>query len=69
MWKALRHLARDHKGAALVEYALIIAGVALIGAAAVSVFGHKVTDMLGTATAVIPGAHADRKSTRLNSSH
>ena len=26
MWKALRHLARDHKGAALVEYALIIAG-------------------------------------------
>ena len=36
-----------------------IVGVALIGAAAVSVFGHKVTDMLGTATAVIPGAHAD----------
>ncbi len=59
MWNALRRLGKENKGAALVEYALIIAGVALIGAAAVSVFGHKVTDMLGTATAVIPGAHAD----------
>ena len=52
-------MVRDNKGAALVEYALIVAGVALIGAAAVSVFGHKVTDMLATAAAVIPGAHAD----------
>lgn len=50
---------RDNKGAALVEYALIVAGVALIGAAAVSVFGHKVTDMLATSAAIIPGAHAD----------
>jgi len=50
---------RQRTGAALVEYALIIAGVALIGAAAVSLFGHKVTDMLGTAAAVMPGAHAD----------
>ena len=50
---------RNEKGASLVEYALIVAGVTLIGAAAVSVFGHKVTDMLGTATAVLPGAHAE----------
>ena len=50
---------KNRTGAALVEYALIIAGVALIGAAAVSVFGHKVTDMMGTAAAVMPGAHAD----------
>lgn len=50
---------RGNRGASLVEYALIIAGVALIGAAAVSVFGHKVTDMIGTAAAVMPGAHAD----------
>ena len=46
-------------GAALVEYALIVAGVALIGAASISVFGHKVSDMIGTAAAVMPGAHAD----------
>jgi Flp pilus assembly pilin Flp len=50
---------RSNKGAALVEYALIVAGVTLIAAAAISLFGHKVTDMLGTATAVIPGAHVD----------
>lgn len=46
-------------GAALVEYALIVAGVALIGAVAVSVFGRKVSDMLATAAAVLPGAHAE----------
>lgn len=62
MSKLVRRLlrkSRNKKGAALVEYALIIAGVALIGAAAVSIFGHKVSDMLGTAAAVLPGAHAD----------
>src|SRR5258705_8301511 len=58
MSKFVRRLS-ERKGAALVEYALIIAGVALIGAAAVSLFGHKVTDMLGTAAAVMPGAHVD----------
>ena len=58
MFKLARRL-RNEKGASLVEYALIVAGVTLIGAAAVSVFGHKVTDMLGTATAVLPGAHAE----------
>ncbi len=59
MSKLVRRLLSERKGAALVEYALIVAGVALIGAAAVSVFGHKVTDMIGTAAAVMPGAHAD----------
>lgn len=54
-----RRIRRGRAGAALVEYALIIAGVALIGAAAVSVFGHKVSDMLGMAAAVMPGAHAE----------
>src|SRR5262245_3343690 len=50
---------KEQKGAALVEYALIIAGVALIAAATVSVFGHKTNDMLATAAAVLPGAHAE----------
>jgi Flp pilus assembly pilin Flp len=59
MRNVLRRLLTDKKGAALVEYALIIAGVALIGAATVSVFGHKTNDMLATATAVLPGAHAE----------
>lgn len=55
----LMRRSRNEKGAAMVEYALIIAGVALIGAAAVSVFGHKVNDMLATSAAVLPGAHAE----------
>ena len=59
MSKLVRRLLSERKGAALVEYALIVAGVALIGAAAVSVFGHKVTDMMATSAAVMPGAHAD----------
>ena len=59
MWKLLRRLRTNKQGAALVEYALIVAGVALIGAVAVSLFGHKVSDMLATAAAVLPGAHAD----------
>ena len=59
MVKLVQPLVRNEKGAALVEYALIIAGVALIAAATISVFGHKTNDMLATATAVLPGAHAD----------
>ena len=59
MLKIVQRLRRSEKGAALVEYALIVAGVALIGAAAVSIFGNKVTDLLATAAAILPGAHAD----------
>ncbi|QDU98835.1 Flp family type IVb pilin [Lignipirellula cremea] len=55
----LRKLFRSKKGQGLVEYALIIAGVALISAAGISVFGHKVTDMIAATATVLPGAHAD----------
>lgn len=50
---------RSQAGAALVEYSLLVAGIALIGAAAVAVFGHKTTDMMAAVAAVLPGAHAD----------
>jgi pilus assembly protein Flp/PilA len=50
-------LRRDKKGQGLVEYGLLIAGVALICAAAVSVFGHKTNDMIAAVTAILPGAH------------
>ena len=59
MSRIVKRLRQNETGAALVEYALIIAGVALIGAAAVSIFGNKVTDMLATAAAILPGAHTD----------
>ncbi|MGC4083527.1 MAG: hypothetical protein QM736_15805 [Vicinamibacterales bacterium] len=36
-----------------------MAGVALIGSASVSVFGHKTNDMIATTAAVMPGAHVD----------
>jgi pilus assembly protein Flp/PilA len=54
----VRAIVRNKKGAALVEYSLLVAGVALIGAAAVSVFGHKTSDLMASVAAVLPGAHA-----------
>jgi Flp pilus assembly pilin Flp len=50
---------KDRKGQGLVEYALIIAGVALIGVVGISMFGHKTADLIGTVAAVLPGAHTD----------
>jgi Flp pilus assembly pilin Flp len=49
---------RDKRGAALVEYGLIVAGVALVAAAAVSIFGHKTAGMIGVAGSILPGAQA-----------
>ena len=50
---------RNRKGQGLVEYALIIAGVALIGAVGISIFGHKVSDMISAVAMILPGAHPD----------
>ena len=55
----MNKLIRNRKGQGLVEYALIIAGVALIAAAAISVFGHKVTDLIAATAVILPGAHPD----------
>lgn len=55
----LRKMFSNKKGQGLVEYGLIIAGVALICAAAVSVFGHKTSDLIAAVATVLPGAHAD----------
>lgn len=55
----LRKMFRDKKGQGLVEYGLIIAGVALVAAAAISMFGHKTTDLIGAVAAVLPGAHSN----------
>lgn len=52
-------LFNDKKGSALVEYGLLIAGVALVSAAAVSVFGHKTNDLISATATVLPGAHDD----------
>jgi pilus assembly protein Flp/PilA len=55
----LRKIAKNRKGQGLVEYGLIIAGVALICAAAISIFGHKTNDLIAAVATVLPGAHAD----------
>ena len=55
----LRKLLLNRKGAALVEYGLLVAGVALVSAAAVSTFGHKTNDLIAAVAAVLPGAHDD----------
>jgi Flp pilus assembly pilin Flp len=47
------------RGAALIEYGLLVAGVALISSAAVAVFGHKTNDLVAATAAILPGAHAD----------
>ena len=59
MFKKLFKSNKSRKGAALVEYALLIGGIALISAGAVSLFGHKTSDIIGTVAAIIPGAHLD----------
>jgi len=54
-----RKLFKSRKGAALVEYGLLVGGIALISAGAISLFGHKTSDLIGTMAAIIPGAHFD----------
>ncbi len=55
----LKNFMRSRKGAVMVEYALLVAGIAIVAVVAVSVLGHKTADLLGTAAAVIPGVNTD----------
>jgi pilus assembly protein Flp/PilA len=55
----LKKLFKNRRGAALVEYALLLGGVALISAGAVSLFGHKTSDIVGMMAAILPGAHVN----------
>ena len=57
---------RKIEGAALVEYGLLIAGVALVATAAVSIFGHKTSDLVASVATVLPGAHSDSNSPMLS---
>ena len=47
------------KGQAMVEYALLVVCIAVVGAVAVSMLGHKTADDLAIAAAIMPGAHTD----------
>lgn len=50
---------RKRKGQALVEYAILLCGIALMSLVAVSLIGHKTADLLGTVAVFLPGAHGD----------
>jgi Flp pilus assembly pilin Flp len=56
--KTQKHARRGRRGAALVEYGLIVGGVALVAVAAVAVFGRKTAQMIGVSAAALPGANA-----------
>lgn len=49
---------RRQKGAALVEYGLLVAGVALVATAAVSIFGVKTSNLIASVATVLPGVQA-----------
>jgi Flp pilus assembly pilin Flp len=59
----LRKLFRDRKGQGLVEYALLLVGIAVISLAAINEVGHKTSDLMGTAAVLLPGAHTDDNNT------
>jgi Flp pilus assembly pilin Flp len=60
--KVKKHIHKSKRGAALVEYGLIVAGVALVAAAAVSIFGSKAAGLVGASARILPGANsADNK--------
>ncbi len=50
---------RSRRGQSLVEYALLIAGVALCSIVGVSVFGEKTGNMISAVATILPGADAD----------
>jgi len=59
MLQKLRKVLRNKKGQGLVEYAILIGGVALVCLAAVALLGHKTNDIIALVTGVLPGAHTD----------
>ncbi|MFT7667347.1 MAG: Flp pilus assembly pilin Flp [Planctomycetota bacterium] len=52
-----QNLNKKKRGAALVEYGLLVAGVALTTAVAVSMLGHKTNDLLGTVAGALPSSN------------
>ena len=59
MLQKFRNVLKSKKGQGLVEYGILVGGVALVCLAAVAILGHKSNDLLATVAASLPGAHAD----------
>jgi hypothetical protein len=58
MKSRLLNVPRRKRGQGLVEYALIIAGCALVCAVSVNEFGHKTQDLISAVAVMLPGAHS-----------
>jgi Flp pilus assembly pilin Flp len=50
--------ALKRKGAAMVEYAILVGAVALIGILGMSVLGRKTSDIIGTLAVILPGVES-----------
>ena len=55
----MRKQLRNKKGQGLVEYGILVGGIALVALAATAILGHKTTDLIGTVAAALPGAHEE----------
>lgn len=63
MKTGLNRLLRDKRGQGMVEYGILVGGIALIALAAVAILGHKTNDLIATVAAALPGAHATDNGT------
>ena len=59
MLQKLRRVLKSKKGQGMVEYGILVGGVALVTLAAVATLGHKTNDLLATVASALPGAHTD----------
>jgi pilus assembly protein Flp/PilA len=55
----LRKFFGNKKGQGLVEYGILVGGIALVALAATAILGHKTNDLIATVAGSLPGAHAD----------
>ena len=57
MLRKLRNALKSKKGQGLVEYGILIGGVALVCLAAVALLGHKTNDLIAVTCSALPCAH------------
>ncbi len=55
MFKAIKKVAKDKRGQSMVEYALILALIAVVVIATVAALGGKLTTIFQTITDALPG--------------
>ena len=54
MFKSLKRVAKDNRGQSMIEYALILALVAVVVIAAVTALGGQVTSVVQSITDALP---------------